>query len=339
MLCVAPNWLGDAVLARGAVAALGRAGVRVDVWARGRAGRAFADLPAVGRVLVQPARRASRFRAAWSLRRAGYAAVVVLPPSWSSAFAAWLVHAPVRVGFAAAGRSRWLTHSLPARPRTVHLQTQYEELAAAVLHASGRAADPVPQTPPLLRADAGERDAGQAILQAAGVRRRYAVLAPGARFGPAKKWPCERFAAVAAHLRTAYGWDVVLAGERGDAPETAAVRALEPAAIDLAGTTSLAALVGVLAAAEVVVANDSGTMHLAAALGRPVVGIFGSTSPAWTAPVGPAVRFLSDPPWCAPCFAKTCVQDFACMLRITPEHIATELVALQLPRPPSPERA
>jgi heptosyltransferase-2 len=182
--------------------------------------------------------------------------------------------------------------------------------------------------PPVLVADASEREAAQATLRAVGARGPYAVLAPGARYGPAKKWPPERFAATAARLRAQYGWTVLLAGEGTDATDTAAVRSLDPAAIDLAGRTSLAALVGLLAGARVVVANDSGTMHLAAALGRPVVGIFGSTSPVWTGPVGPFARSVVQPTWCAPCFARTCAQDFGCMLRLTPEHIFDTLATL-----------
>ena len=326
VLCVAPNWLGDAILARAALAQMGRAGVRIDVWARGPVGRVLQDLTGVQRVIVQPRRRGARFGAAWSMRQGDYDAVLVLPPSWSSAAASWLVRARLRVGYAAGGRGRWLTHALPHPGRTTHLQEQYGTLTGILLRELGcRNADRLP--PPVLVADADERRAAQAALDAAGAHGPYAVLAPGARYGAAKKWPPERFAATAAGLRALHGWTVLLAGEGADAADTAAVRRLDPAAIDLAGRTSLAALVGLLAGARVVVANDSGTMHLAAALGRPVVGIFGSTSPAWTAPVGALAGSVARPTWCAPCFAKTCVQDFECMLRIKPEDVLREIAS------------
>jgi heptosyltransferase-2 len=181
-----------------------------------------------------------------------------------------------------------------------------------------------------------ERQAAQARLAAAGVGGGpYLVVAPGARFGAAKRYPAERFAAAAESVAAARRIAVVLVGAAEDAAATRAVRDALPSAVDLAGRTTLGELVGILAGATGVLANDSGTMHLAAALGVPTVGVFGSTNPRWTAPRGARATALARPVWCAPCYAPTCVQDFGCMLGIAPEVVARALAA-ELATPPEP---
>src|SRR5262245_51395198 len=128
---------------------------------------------------------------------------------------------------------------------------------------------------------------------------------------------------------------VLLVGGRGDAPHTAAVRAALPAAIDLAGNTDLGTLLAILERAAGVLANDSGIMHLAAALGVPVVGVFGSTSPGWTAPLGPRAGWVSHPVPCSPCYARTCPIDFECMLWLDPEALVDKLFSLMQPERPA----
>jgi hypothetical protein len=136
----------------------------------------------------------------------------------------------VRVGFDSDGRRALLTQALPLPPRTEALATQYDALAVALLTALGRATGAACAPPPLVARDA-EHAAARGLLAAAGTS--YVVLAPGARYGPAKRWPPERFAAAGAALARAWGCTVVLVGEQSDAPATAAVRAALPAAVDL----------------------------------------------------------------------------------------------------------
>ena len=336
LLCVAPSWLGDAVMARGAVARLGRAGYAVDVWARGTLGRIFEDLPGVRAVLRMPATRRERFACAWHMRRPPYDAALVLPPSWSAACAGACTGAGIRVGFRAFGSRAFFTHPVLSPGRTVHLATQYDALATATFGALGTA-PPVDLVVPALVQTGPERDAAAAVRQAHGIVEPYAVLAPGARYGPAKRWPAERFAEAAALLRQQCGYTVILVGDGLDVATTQAVSRLDPGSIDLAGMTPLAALFGLLAGSAGVIANDSGTMHVAAALGRPVVGVFGSSDPRWTAPHGPRAAWVAEPPWCAPCFGPTCREDFACMLRITPKRVVEMLLAMaRLPGPAGP---
>jgi heptosyltransferase-2 len=182
---------------------------------------------------------------------------------------------------------------------------------------------------PLLVPRPEESAAAARLLERARIGARpYLVIAPGARFGPAKRWPPERFAAAAAAVSATTGAAVVLVGEAADAPATQAVRAKLPGAIDFTAATRLDTLVGLLAGSLGVVANDSGTMHLAAALGRPVVGLFGSSNPNWTRPLGPRSTAVLHAVSCSPCYRQRCNRDFGCLLGVAPETVAARFAAL-----------
>jgi len=332
LLAVAPSWLGDAVLALPALALLQSAGVEVEVLARQGTERVFADtVPAAQVHPVSSTSRWRRLRSVLGLRRRGYAAAVVLPPSFSAALLAGASGAPVRLGARQSGRSWLLTHGVQPVGRSVHLAEGYLRLARAALQALGRGgaeAAPPPASPwPRLQATSEERAAAATLLRSHALPPEAAalVVAPGARYGAAKRWPAERFAAAAAQAATFLEAPVVLVGGREDANATAAVHAALPAAVDLAGRTPLPTLLGLLAGARGVLSNDSGVMHLAAALGAPVVGIFGSTNPEWTRPLGPRAAVVVHPVPCAPCYLRRCPIDFPCMHGIAPEHVVATL--------------
>ena len=154
-----------------------------------------------------------------------------------------------------------------------------------------------------------ELEAARACLERASVPSgTYAVVAPGASYGPAKQWGPERFAEACRALGSRSP-RILLVGSRDDGDAARhVIRELGGSvpAFDLTGATDLPALVGILARAAVVLSNDSGVMHMAAALGRPTVGIFGSTSPVWTSADAPWVRSLYAAYPCSPCFRRTC---------------------------------
>lgn len=240
------------------------------------------------------------------LRAARCDAALVLPPSFSSAWLAFRSGARQRVGFAHEGRSPLLTRPVrrPARG-DLHQAREYLRLAGAL---GAREVD----LPPLpVEAGAGREAA--ALLERAGVAGRYAILGPGAVYGPAKRWGAERFAAVGVRLAAA-GLAVLVCGGAAERETCAAVAAaVGSRAIPLAGLTSLPVQAALCARAELTVSNDSGLAHLAAAVGRPTVVVFGSTSSAWTAPLGPRVRVVQRAPACSPCFARGCVVGYACL--------------------------
>jgi heptosyltransferase-2 len=159
-------------------------------------------------------------------------------------------------------------------------------------------------------------------------------FAPGAAYGQAKQWPPDRVAAVAARLVREHGATCVLVGAAHDGRAARAIeswlRVNAPDAagrvIDLIGRTSLAALAGVVARCDVFVSNDSGAMHLAAALGRPVVAIFGPTDERATRPLG-AHDLISEAVFCRPCLLRDCPIDHRCMKRITVDRIVAAVAS------------
>ena len=315
-----PNWLGDAVLALRAVDALAaaRSPSNLALVARPWARALFAARWPGARWLEAPGaggRWPSRVPALARLRAS---AIVLCPPSLSARLHAFAAGIPRRYGLGGEAGDALLTHRTPRAVRGErHLEDEYLDLAGL----AGAAAvprlllAPDPSASARVRERLGAEDATGELL----------VIAPGARYGPAKRWPPERFAEVArAWLAGGARRAAVLAGGAEDAAETQAVRAASASGaklLDWTGRTSLPELLALLGGAAAVVANDSGVAHLAAAAGRPTVAIFGSTDPRWTGPRGPRARVVTRPPACSPCFLRTCriAERYLCLRAIAPE--------------------
>jgi len=246
----------------------------------------------------------------------GADAVVVLPPSFSSAVPAWLAGVRTRVGFATDGRAPILSARVAAPARTTHLSASYVELVKRALEPD-RSADRVSSaaSPVRLAVAPMERANVAALLSQHGIRSgRYAVVVPGAAFGPAKSWPWERYRRVCEDL--ARDTAVVLAGSASDAAVCERVRDGLPGVANLAGRTTLGEFFALIEGAGVLLANDSGAPHAAAALGVPVTVLFGSTSPEWTAPLGERVDVVQHKVHCNPCFRRTCPTQLECFAGI-----------------------
>ncbi|HEX5132967.1 MAG TPA: lipopolysaccharide heptosyltransferase II [Candidatus Krumholzibacteria bacterium] len=316
MAVVAPNWLGDAVMSLSAIAALGNKR-GVAVLARPYTARVFWNAPGVSDVWIDPpGGRIRRIRArAGSLRAYGADAAVILPPSFSGALAPYLAGVSVRVGFATGGRMPLLSDAVALPPRTRHLTMSYLDLAARAL------GHDVEESPARLTVSAADRAAAVGRLNAAGVRGAFALVVPGAAFGPAKAWPWERYQSLCRAL--AAELPVVLSGGSGDRDVCARIAAGITGVVDVCGRTGLGEFFALAERASVLVANDSGAPHVSAALGTPTVVLFGSTSPAWTAPRGPAVRVLQHVVHCNPCFGRTCPTALECFNGIAVEDVLT----------------
>jgi len=312
-----PNWLGDALMARPLLHAL-------------RASQRGASIAAVGPVALLELLAGDRTwdeSHAWPLGPGALAALrepradaaLVLPPSFSSAWFAFRTGARVRAGFAHEGRSPLLTRALrrPARG-DLHLAREYERLGETLGVTAAASA------PPSLTVREEGRAQARDLLGAE--ETPYAVLAPGATYGPAKRWPAERFAETGRRL-AARGWRLFACGAAAEREACAEV-AERCGAQSLAGRTSLAAMAAVCAGAAAVVSNDSGLAHLAAAVGAPTVAVFGSTSSAWTAPLGARVAVAQRPPVCSPCFARTCRIGYRCLEAVSVDDVLAALASL-----------
>jgi heptosyltransferase-2 len=323
VVVVSPTWIGDVVMSLPLVGLLASAPeVRLTVAARGAAGRVYWGVNGVSDLVASPdagrARRIGVLRAVVRTTRAEGA--LILPPSFSSAFGCWLGGARTRVGFRSDARRLLLSASLDPRPLIgEHLSDNYLRLGRLLLDGLGVRADRSFVTPkPRIfeRERAAVREKLERALTEAGV---YAVVVPGASYGPAKSWPAEKYRELVRRL--SMETFVVLAGAGPERALCAAVADGLAGVANLAGQTSLGEFMALLGGAGVVVANDSGAPHLAASLGVPVVVIFGSTSPRWTSPLGESVRVVYEPVHCSPCFRKRCPTRLECFEAVSAERV------------------
>ncbi len=333
ILIVAPNWIGDALMAQPLLSWL-RAKlpqVRLDVLAPAWVAPVLRRMPEVDEVIESPWGRGglalgARWRLGRMLRARGYDQAVVLPNTWKSALVPFFADIAVRSGYV--GESRYGLLNLLYRAPRGETKRRREPMARHYARlAEPPGSDPREPLPePRLRLDAAAAARTAERFGFGAAPRHNAVFCPGAEFGPAKRWPAEHYAALARAL-AAQGIDVWLLGSASDAPACDAVaQAAAGAARSLAGRTALDEAIELIGRADFVVSNDSGLMHVAAALERPQVALFGSSSPAHTPPLSQRARALWLGIECSPCFARECpLGHFRCMRELAPERVLAEL--------------
>jgi heptosyltransferase-2 len=317
---IAPNWLGDATMATPFILALRRIcpDHDIDLLCRTYVADVFRFHSAVDRVLEYHRDGGIR-EAARVLRRSrperGWEICFVLPPSFSSALLGRLSGARRRIGYGGQGRGLLLSDALPPVDyHTGHLSTAYLRLTERV---TDREVGEVPYPVVVPPYDWSE------VVKSKGLTGSYYVIAPGATYGGAKVWPADRYAELAGKLAGKTGWTVVAVGTES---ERAALEELivtsGTSGVNLAGKCTVHELLAVLRGAALVIGNDSGPVHLSAAVGRPTVAIFGSTSTDWTAPRGTSVAVISAAVDCAPCFKRECPEgDARCMGEVTVDGV------------------
>ncbi|UCF78142.1 MAG: lipopolysaccharide heptosyltransferase II [Candidatus Eiseniibacteriota bacterium] len=313
----APNWVGDAVMACPSLEALKECmrGGELVVVAHERVVGILEQSKVAGKLVrLRRGGVAGVISGAVTLRRNHCEAGVAMPDSFSSAVMLRLGGVKKIVGFGGELRDRMLAVCLE-RQRWSHLCEQYAQLVPAGCI--------VPRGPRLFFS-AGELGRARQLLRDAGVGESASVvlLAPGATYGETKRWPAENFARLAGMLCSGGGFQAVLVGSRVERElcREIAERSDAPV-VDLSGKTGLRELAAVASRGAVFVGNDSGAVHVAAASGCPVVVVFGSSDPYWTAPRGKAVRVLYDKLSCSPCFRKTCPYELECLGRIGVEDV------------------
>lgn len=259
--------------------------------------------------------------------RGGYSRAIVLPNSWKSALVPWFAAIPVRTGWRGEMRYGLLNDMRILDPEALPSVAQrYTALALP-------AACGLPPVPAPRLAHNGARAAALRRHLRLDGRAPAVAMAPGAEFGPAKQWPPEHYGQVAAALLRR-GWQVWILGSSRDAPAGAQLvaqvpQSLRPALHDLCGRTSLEQAIDLIGEAALMVSNDSGLMHIAAALQCPQVAIFGPTSPLYTPPLQERVRIVRRRLDCSPCRARTCpLGHHDCMRGLAPERILAAIADL-----------
>ena len=314
-LVIAPNWIGDAVMSLPVLRALRRADPGGGLAVLARRGPAAIYRAEGSADAIVPR---SKFLAdALAARRGRFDEVWLLPNSYRAALLARASGAPRRIGYATEGRGWLLTGPLPPPPGTAHQLRDYDPL----LSENGIAPDfDVPRLP--IPAEARRR--AEAAIASAGIPAGsgWAALCPGSAFARSKRWPAERFAALADSLagRGLRAALLIGPGEEDLGARISASARTRPAVVG--AELDPVELAAALTLARVAVTNDSGPMHLAGAVGTPVVALFGATDPGRTGPTGSPSIVLDRYVFCSPCFRTECPYGHECMKEIGVEDVA-----------------
>jgi len=345
------NWLGDAVMTTPAMARLREAfpKAHLALLTHEKLAELWKHHPAVDQVVsFRPGE--TPWAIGRRLRALDFDTALLLPDSPRAALEIWLAGIPERVGAARPWRNGFLTRALPPAPEATRMRKRtprearerlalnsppeayaarshqlyhYAHLVSA-LGASPALLAPSLHLTPHERGELGDRLLDRAGVKNAGPGSTWLGLNAGAEYGPAKRWPLDRFAQAANEVSQRTGCRWLIFGGPGDQPLAEALLAQIPSAASLCGRTTLRELMIGLARCRLLLTNDTGPMHLAAALGVTVVALFGSTSPDLTGPGLPgstAHALLRQPPPCAPCFLRECPLDFRCMRNLTVQEV------------------
>jgi heptosyltransferase-2 len=331
VLIVAPNWLGDAVMALPALADVRRAHpqARLVVAARPSLAPLYSMVPGVDATIVTQWRGAllDRTRLHEDVQQIATARIgraILFPNSFASAWAVRRAGVKERWGYAGDLRSPLLTRAV-RRPRGSRHQSVYYQHLVRELGMPSGALEPVLSIP------GSAIEEARALLRAGGWKESgpLLVVAPGAAYGTAKRWLPAHFAALITRAIRESGVQTVVVGSSADAPSARLViDSVAPterdAVIDLTGATTLQSLAGVMSLGAACVSNDSGAMHLAGAVGIPLAALFGPTRERETGPLtrqGGRADILINPVWCRPCMLRECPFEHQCMKNLKPERV------------------
>ncbi len=331
ILVIGPSWVGDAMLAQPMLMRLKQRhpDCRIDLLAPPWTAALLRAMPEVHEVIINPfphgaLQLGARYRLGKQLRAAHYDQAIVLPNSLKSALVAFFAQIPRRTGFVGEMRYGLLNDARKLDKTVLPLMV---ERFAQLAEAPGDAI-PRPLANPRLEISAAQRDA---TLHKLGLtlEQPVAVFCPGAEYGPAKRWPSAYFADIALRLQQ-QGYAVWLIGSGKDKPVADEINQLAHGCCrNLCGSTDLGDAIALLSCAQLVISNDSGLMHLAAALDRPMLAIFGSSSPQFTPPLSDKAQVVKLDIECSPCFRRECPQGhFHCMVKLAPDQVWNKLQPL-----------
>jgi lipopolysaccharide heptosyltransferase II len=315
------NWLGDAVMSVPTVRAIknGRPDAQVTVASPVNIAPMWKLVPEVDAIIPLP--RGSLLQVLGLLkRRAPFDAAILFPNSLRVALESWLSGIPRRVGYRGHWRSLLLNQTMrePRKPGPPeHHSLRFLQVARECGAETPNAQPPTPNA--------------QRLPQASNIRHQTSKLGlcPGAEYGPAKRWLPERFAEVAAKVSAQSSAQWILFGTKNDmAIGDQIATAIGDHCVNRIGHTTLDQLIDELRQCRLVLTNDTGTMHLAALLGVPVVAIFGSTEPRLTGPLGAGHIILRHHVECSPCFLRECPIDFRCMKAVQPQEVADAVLSI-----------
>jgi heptosyltransferase-2 len=328
------NWVGDAIMSVPALREIRRLfpQSQITLLVRPWVKDVYSDVPFVDEVVELDSQGRHRGwtgfgRLASELRRKEFDLAILLPNSIGAALAVWRAGIPRRLGYERDWRGPLLSHACKIDPgvQKVHQVYYYLGILSGAGLLPARLWEDTNYQPSIaIGVRDSDRQAARRLLQGKKIDPGEMLIGvnPGASYGPAKRWLPDRYAGVADRLAETHGARILLFGAANEisiAREIA--KQMRHAAVVLAGETTLGELMAVIRECSLLVTNDSGTMHLAAALDTPQLAIFGSTSELATGPLGSKSRVIKHPVECSPCFLRDCPIDFRCMTRISADQV------------------
>ena len=314
-----PNWLGDLVMSTGFLRAVLETFPDSQVDIILKSGFETLPIPHRGEKILFDKNKDSAGKFGKSLRHKNYDYFYVLPPSFSSAWMAFQSKIPKRIGYAGEYRSFLLTSAKihEMRPGSQHLLKEYLGLLSNDLDMENFA----PRIE--VKHDWVNKQLDSCAFK---IPEKFLVFTPGAIYGPSKQWPVEHFRELGKQLHKAFGYTILLLGTIDDVESGTKIAHNHDWIHNYCGKTTLAQLLAILTRAQLLVGNDSGSMHLMAALQRPQIAVFGSTSPTWTGPINANATVMSINLTCSPCFSRTCrFGHYDCLSQINPENVFAEV--------------
>ena len=332
ILIRATNWVGDAIMALPALRAVRKRfpDAEIAIAARPYVADIYRDQEICNQLIPYDPKGmqvafSGRERLAVELRAQKFDVALLMQNAFDAAWLAWRARIPERIGYARDGRSLLLTKAIPV-PRHGEIPAHEKFYYLELLRRAGWLDSVQDERFIDLHVPEEKRRSADEVLCKSGVRQgalRIAIGA-GASYGSAKCWPPSRFAEVANRLQSEADADVILFGTAAETSVSTAISAkMRRPPIDLTGKTAIADLSALLSLCHLFIGNDSGAMHVAAAVGLPVVAVFGSTDPLGTAPVTPRCTIVQEKPYCSPCFLRRCPTDHRCMTNVTPDMVET----------------
>jgi len=326
ILIRATNWVGDAIMALPALHAVRKRfpGAEIAIVGRPYVADIYRDQEICDQLIPYDPRGlnagfSGRERLAAELRAQKFDVGLLLQNAFDAAWLAWRARIPERIGYARDARSFLLTKAVPL-PRHGEIPAHEKFYYLELLRRAGWLDSVQDETFISLRVSEEKRRSADEFLCKSGARKgalRIAIGA-GASYGSAKCWPPPRFAEVANRLQSEADADVILFGTAAEASVSTAISAeMRRTPVDLTGKTAIADLPALLSQCHLFIGNDSGAMHVAAAVGLPVIAVFGPTDPEGTAPVTPRCSIVQQKSYCSPCFLRRCPTDHRCLTAIT----------------------
>lgn len=331
ILIIGPAWIGDMVMAQSLFKLLKQrhTNVTLDVLAPAWTFSLLSCMPEVSRAIEMPlthgeVKLKSRYQLAKNLRTHHYDQAIVLQNSFKSALIPWFARIPKRTGWLGEFRHFILNDVRKLDKKRYPLMIEQYMALGMDAHESLPEIYPYPEFKVIQLAR--EKTLIKYNLTTH-LDRPLLALGVGAAYGPAKRWPEEYFAQIA-NQKLTEGWDIWLFGSEGDRPITNKIMQLtENRCVDMSGRTELFETIHLLSFASGVVTNDSGLMHMAAALKKPIIALYGSTSPAFTPPLSTNAKILKLDLSCQPCFERICpLKHHRCMRDLTPAQVLTAMM-------------